>query len=61
MEVRLKDSITSTLRLLEFNAEILQGRGPKDPPSSRQLKFTLAIEINEFARIPRGYIKQAIN
>ena len=26
---RAKDSITSSLNLLEFNARILQGRGPK--------------------------------
>jgi len=26
---RAKDPITSTVSLMEFNAEILQGRGPK--------------------------------
>jgi hypothetical protein len=47
-------------KLAGINAEILQGRGPKDPPSTRQLNFTLEIEVNELARIPRGYIKQTI-
>ena len=61
MEVRLEDSITFTLSLLEFNAGILQGRGPKDPPSTRQLNVTLEIEVNELARILRRYIKQTIN
>jgi hypothetical protein len=31
MEIRLKDSIISTLSLLEFNAKILEGV-QKDPP-----------------------------
>lgn len=60
MEIRLKDSVSMTLSLLEFNAEILQGRGSKDPPSTRQLSFTLEIDVNDLAIISRGYIKQTI-
>jgi hypothetical protein len=46
--------------LVGINAKILQGRGPKDPPSTRKLNFNLEIEVNKLARIPREYIKQTI-
>jgi hypothetical protein len=44
-------------KLSGINPEIQQGRGPKDPPSTRELNFTLEIEVNE---LTRGHIKQNI-